>query len=198
MRLIFAQEQEQLGQLVSAQLIIPSKLASPSKKKERGISTNMRLSLSASFLLISAYLASYNHSRTDVRLFAVGVEEGLNKKASPRKRTPRKTPVGKRIKSGDPQRLLGPKSFVLERLLAIYWCIRPEELEDSDSAVQSQVASLLAHRLIVRVSKAGGAQAGFEQLNGVKLKVNVLWEVVERLGKRLGFDVAQRMWDYEV
>lgn len=119
------EEQEKLGGLVSGQVLsngasdqrpAPSDLAdifsTPSKhdrsqrrdnkkKSKPAISTVLRLSLSSSFLLIAAYLASYNPASKDVRMLAVEEEERLGK-GSPTKRrkaTPRKTPMANRIVS---------------------------------------------------------------------------------------------------
>lgn len=97
---------------------------------------------------------------------------------------------------GDPQRLLGPKAFPFERLLAIYDCIRSEDMQaDTDSSVHSQLSTLLSMRLVARTTLK--ADQGMDNLHGTKLKANVTWDVVERLGKKIGFDVAQHMWDHE-
>lgn len=105
-------EQEQLGALVSARsqslpsLEPPSShtiedvFATPtkSKKQKDTISQALRLSVPASFLLIAAYLASYNHSRTDVRMFATREEEGLHSSPSKRRRgSPRKQSAVQRV-----------------------------------------------------------------------------------------------------
>lgn len=118
LRPVINKEQERLGQLVSAKLSVDDTqdgeenapldvFMTPTKRKrpKDAISKNLRLSISASFLLIAAYLASYNHARTDVRMFAVEAEERLNgspskskkngspskrRKGSPRKNAPNK------------------------------------------------------------------------------------------------------------
>lgn len=68
---------------------------------------------------------------------------------------------------------------------------------DTDSAIHSQLATLLSQRLISRTTSRAGAEPNFDGLHGVKLKVNVTWEVVERLGHKVDFKVADRMWDFE-
>ena len=46
----------------------------------------LSLPTSAAFLLMAAYLASYNPPRTDVRMFAVGADENVNGKSKGRKK----------------------------------------------------------------------------------------------------------------
>lgn len=99
---------------------------------------------------------------------------------------------------GDPQRLLGPKPFAVERLLAIFDCIKPQEVETAtDSAVHSQLASLISLRLVSRTTARTGVEPGIDALHGVKLKVNVTWDVIQNLSRRYDFNVADRMWDHD-
>jgi hypothetical protein len=102
------------------------------------------------WLLIAAYLCSYNPPRTDVRMFAAydGDDEfqrkkkkgggtrksGANGGGSPTKK-------GKR----DQRRLLGPKPFPLERMLAVADTLFPEGLEGLAEAADlgSQVRHFL-------------------------------------------------------
>lgn len=120
LRSAITKEQERLGQLVSATLHTDEAstgaaeyqfdvFMTPTKRKKprEAISKILRLSISASFLLIAAYLASYNHARTDVRMLAVEAEEqGLGspskKKGSPskkRKGSPRKLAINRVVRS---------------------------------------------------------------------------------------------------
>jgi origin recognition complex subunit 5 len=77
------------------------------------------LSISMRYLLIAAFLASYNPVKTDVMFFSKG--HGLAKK--------RRAASSKHAKAEQlPQRILGPKGFPIERMVAIYQAILPSTL----------------------------------------------------------------------
>lgn len=96
------------------------------------------LPLAARFLLIAAYCASYNPTSSDVRLFGRGTGgDGKRRRGG----ATRRAGYG-RVRAGKvPQRLLGPKTFPIDRLIAMFSSLyaehapRPEEfdLDDSDS-----------------------------------------------------------------
>ncbi|ODN94258.1 hypothetical protein L198_05114 [Cryptococcus wingfieldii CBS 7118] len=107
----------------------------------------LELSRTEKFLLVAGYCASYNPATSDVRLFGRGVGENGRKK---RGGGMRRAGYGK-VRSGKvAQRLLGPKAFPLDRLLALFFSLyaehatRPdfqteysessEELEEEESA----------------------------------------------------------------
>ncbi|KAK8864440.1 hypothetical protein IAR55_001689 [Kwoniella newhampshirensis] len=84
---------------------------------------SLEMPLAARFLLVGAYCASYNPAKSDVRLFgrAAGVSGKRKKGGGTRRAGYGRTRVGK-----VPQRLLGPKPFPLDRLLAIFASIYAE------------------------------------------------------------------------
>lgn len=101
----------------------------PDRPAEAGIDALPRI---AKFVLVAAFLASTNPSRSDLRMFG----RGLDERAKQRRRkmgTPRKTKPGT---SGTavkiPQRLLGPTTFPLDRLMAILGVL----LEENDADVR--------------------------------------------------------------
>jgi hypothetical protein len=65
-----------------------------------------------------------------------------------------------------------------------------------DRLTGAQVADLVSSRLLIRVSK-GSDDTSIEHLNGIKLKVNVEYSVVEALAQQHGFEIKDRMWDVE-
>ncbi|THH14773.1 hypothetical protein EW146_g5606 [Bondarzewia mesenterica] len=67
------------------------------------------------FILVAAFLASTNPSKTDLRMFGRGVDE----KRRRRKGGGGRRTAGKSSQAKVPQRLLGPIAFPLDRLLAI-------------------------------------------------------------------------------
>jgi origin recognition complex subunit 5 len=168
----------------------------------------LHLRTTSAYLLFAAFVASYNAARTDIKMVAVGKEEtasGKTPKRSPKKSSPRK--------KAESQRLTGPKAFPLERMLAIFSCILPERKkglagsdralsevcapsEGDDGLMGAQVADLVSSRLLIRVSK-GSDDTSIEHLNGIKLKVNVEYSVVEALAQQHGFEIKDRMWDVE-
>lgn len=102
------------------------------------------LPLAAQFLLVAAYCASYNPAKSDVRLFGRGTgPDGKRRRGGGVRRAGYgRTRVGK-----VPQRLLGPKAFPLDRLLAMFSSLyaehgsRPEDLE-SDGEVGVTAAQI--------------------------------------------------------
>lgn len=90
------------------------------------------LPVAARFLVIAAYCASYNPAKSDLRLFGRGTGPDGKRRRGGGTRRPGygRTRVGK-----VPQRLLGPKAFPLDRLLALFASLyaehgrRPPELE---------------------------------------------------------------------
>uniref|UniRef100_A0A3Q3S9N9 Origin recognition complex subunit 5 n=1 Tax=Mastacembelus armatus TaxID=205130 RepID=A0A3Q3S9N9_9TELE len=90
----------------------------------RGLSahTHVELPYYSKFLLIAAYLASYNPARTDKRFF---------------------------LKTSN--HLLGPKPFPLDRLLAIFYSVVDSRVAPTAS-IFSQISSLVTLQLLTQVS----------------------------------------------
>ncbi|KAL7421631.1 hypothetical protein Q5752_003400 [Cryptotrichosporon argae] len=94
----------------------------------------IELPTAARFLVVAAYCASYNPAKSDLRLFGRGVGADRKRKrgGGTRRAGYGRTRVGK-----VPQRLLGPKPFPLDRLLALFAALyaehapRPEDLDPS-------------------------------------------------------------------
>lgn len=79
------------------------------------------------FLLIACYLASYNPAKFDLRYFAKGREERKKKKGGGTKKGKADNNAGGKMR----QQLLGPKAFPMERMLAIFYSIIDDDLDDS-------------------------------------------------------------------
>ena len=110
----------------------------------------MELPLCAKFLLVAAYCASYNPAKSDVRLFGRGTGPDGKRRRGGAGST-RRAGYGKVRMGKVSQRLLGPKPFQLDRLLAMFASLyaehaeRPPELqarygddESSDDGEQSE------------------------------------------------------------
>ncbi|TPX63912.1 hypothetical protein SpCBS45565_g06279 [Spizellomyces sp. 'palustris'] len=133
------------------------------------------------FLLIAAFLASYNPPRLDVRFFSKGDVGSRKKKGGRRGRV---SSEGGKMR----QQLLGPKAFPIERLLAIFYSILENSLESSIDIYQ-EIASLVSLRLLVRVTTP-------DRLDGVKCKCNVGLEFVNAVAKSVKFDVGKYLFDF--
>ena len=132
------------------------------------------------WLLLAAYLASYNPSRTDARFFA----RRQNKRRRGKK--------AKRIRAGGPgdasrQHLKGPKTFPLDRLLAIFYSINDAHV-DATAEIHGAVRSLVSLRLLTQVS---GAAA----LDGVRYKCALTLDEVTRLAKTVKFELHRHLYD---
>ena len=92
------------------------------------------------FLLISAYLASYNPARMDKRFFSK--RKGDSKKS--KKKVPKDKPNCQ---------LQGPKPFPLDRMMAVFYSIM-EDCEAPSADVYSQISSLVTMQLVAQVGNA--------------------------------------------
>ncbi|ORX36634.1 origin recognition complex subunit 5 C-terminus-domain-containing protein [Kockovaella imperatae] len=124
----------QLGRddFVQSMLARNQQIRSPSGRQVVNSSDSQELSVAAKFVLVAAYCASYNPSKSDVRLFGRGTgPDGKRRRGGGTRRAGYgRTRVGK-----IPQRLLGPKPFPLDRMLAMFASLyaehatRPPDLE---------------------------------------------------------------------
>lgn len=87
------------------------------------IGLKMELPFFSKFLIIAAYLASYNPARYDRRLF-VKAKEGRKNKDKGLKSL-------KKQKLHNAARLMGPKVFPIDRLMAIFYSIVEERVTPS-------------------------------------------------------------------
>ncbi|KAL7410586.1 origin recognition complex subunit 5 C-terminus-domain-containing protein [Mrakia frigida] len=165
-----------------------------SKQQQDSLTTN--LPRMAKFLLIAAFLASYNPPRKDLMFFGRGRWEGGGKKkkgGGTRKATSggRKGTVAK-----IPQTILGPKPFPLDRLIAIFGsllaehdrpdssALRDEQWEEevgeimASVSVRALISNLVGLHLLQRTSPP-------DRLDGIMLKSELGWEEAVALGRGL-------------
>ncbi|KAI9800412.1 MAG: hypothetical protein M1833_003298 [Piccolia ochrophora] len=134
------------------------------------------------FLICAAYLASYNPAKQD-GVFFMKTSEMKKRRKGGRKSGAGKG-KGRREKHRKIQRhLLGPQTFVLERLLAIFHAILPHPVIPS-ADIQTQIATLASLRLLVRTSAAADVLEA-----QTKWRVNVGWEYVRRLARTVGLEM---------
>lgn len=145
-------------------------------------------------LLLASYLASYNPSRSDDKLFT-RLHERKKKKTVTRKAKTTKTKDGKIVATPSKHRkisrqLLGPQPFSLERLLAIFHAILPDKAPSGNADVLCQIATLSNLRMLVKASSSAGGE-GIASIDGsAKWRINMGWEYILQLGKNVDIDMV--------
>nr|POF17738.1 origin recognition complex subunit 5 [Quercus suber] len=137
----------------------------------------------AKWLLISAYLSSFNPPRMDAVYFMKASEKKRRKKGGG---TARAGGGGRPSQTRKvPRHLLAPAAFPLDRLLAILHAILPHDLRGTLD-VATQLATLTSLRLLVRGGGLGGSDP---LLLGGKWKVGapVTLEYAQHLARGLEF-----------
>ena len=127
------------------------------------------------FLLIAAFLASYNPAKSDKRFF----QKHHGKQ--------RKTAASIKAKEKMNSQLTGPKTFPLERLLAIFYNIVDESVNPTAS-IYSQLTSLVNLQLLTAV--------GMDMMDQPKYKCNVSLDFIRTVAKPLQFDVYKYLYDH--
>jgi len=137
---------------------------------------DLDLSWFSKYLLIAAYLASYNPAKSDKRFFVKNCG-----KMSKRAKIARK-------KETPSNQLLGPKPFPLDRLLAIFYSIVDDNVPHT-SAILSQIGSLVTLRLISLIGNDS-------RLDQCKYKCSVSLEFIRAIGRTVQFDVVKYLYDF--
>ncbi|KAI8575916.1 hypothetical protein K450DRAFT_259376 [Umbelopsis ramanniana AG] len=134
------------------------------------------------FLLIASYLASYNPPRFDVRYFAKVADEKKKKKRGIHKSASDKS--GGKMR----QQLLGPKAFPVERMLAIFYSIIDDKLDDAID-IPVQITSLTTLRLLLRTTN-------MDKLDGAKYKCNVSFDFIRGVARSVRFEIDKYLFDF--
>ncbi|CAB1346019.1 unnamed protein product [Coregonus sp. 'balchen'] len=127
------------------------------------------------FLLIAAYLASYNPARTDKRFFLK--HHGKIKKTNFLKKHEKTS-----------NHLLGPKPFPLDRLLAIFYSVVDSRVAPTAS-VFCQISSLVTLQLLNQVGHD-------DQLDAPKYKCAVSLDFVLAISRTVSFDMVKYLYDF--
>lgn len=143
----------------------------------RGLSahTHVELPYYSKFLLIAAYLASYNPARTDRRFFLK--HHGKMKKTNFLKKHEKTS-----------NHLLGPKPFPLDRLLAIFYSVVDSRVAPTAS-VFSQISSLVTLQLLTQVGHD-------DQLDSPKYKCAVSLDFILAISRTVSFDMVRFLYDF--
>ncbi|KAK3919821.1 Origin recognition complex subunit 5 [Frankliniella fusca] len=154
----------------------------PPVDKHSTLSSSAKYALSfelpyyAKYLIIAAYLASYNSPKEDKKLFVK--LSGRTKKQVQKKNA--------QIKISS--LVIGPRQFDLERLLAIFYSIIEEKPHISVNLL-TQITSLVELQLLQKV--------GNDPLEAPKYKCAVGFDFIIIIAKTLSFNVTKYLVDYK-
>ncbi|KAM8715195.1 hypothetical protein ACLKA7_002269 [Drosophila subpalustris] len=147
----------------------------------RKLAQSLELPYYGKYLLIAAFLASHNSAKQDKRLFVKN--HGKQRK--------RMQTVNARAKNAEKMSTtLGPKSFSIDRLLAIFYAILDEKVGLTCNLL-SQISTLVHLKLLGFVSGEQNIMDG-----SAKLQCTVGLEFVLYIGKVVGFNVRQYLCDF--
>ncbi|XP_026065638.1 origin recognition complex subunit 5 isoform X1 [Carassius auratus] len=127
------------------------------------------------FLLIAAYLASFNPARTDRRFFLKS--HGKIRKTNFLKKHEKTS-----------NHLLGPKPFPLDRMMAIFYSVVDSRVAPTAS-IFSQISSLVTLQLLSQVGHD-------DQLDSPKYKCSVSLDFILAISRTVGFDVVKYLYDF--
>ncbi|CAG0887501.1 unnamed protein product [Darwinula stevensoni] len=149
------------------------------KLQEAGAVSSRRLHLElplySKYLLLAAYLASYNPSKTDKRFFM---------KHHGKQRKMLKSTKKEKAKS----HLIGPKPFTLDRLLAIFYSIIDEKVIPS-SNIMCQVTSLVTLGLLARMRTE-------DPINAPKYKCLLSFQLAKQIARTVEFDLLSYLYEF--
>ncbi|XP_064605103.1 origin recognition complex subunit 5-like [Liolophura sinensis] len=138
--------------------------------------THIELPFFTKYLLIAAYLASYNPAKSDRRFFC--------------NRTGKLTRREKLVKKHErtTNHLLGPKTFPLDRLLAIFYSVVEGKVAPSAN-IFMQISSLVSLHLLAQVG-------GDDQVDAPKYRCLVSLDFITSVCRTVGFDVKRYLYDF--
>lgn len=154
----------------------PQKQSTFSKEK---LAQSLELPFYAKYLLIAAYLASYNPAKEDKRLFV---------KYHGKKRKTMNDVKSKSKTSEELSTQLGPKSFNFDRLLAIFYAILDEKVSFNNNLLV-QVSSLVELQLL-------SSHSDNYNLEAQKYKCNVDFDFIQTVAKMVGFSIRKYLVDF--
>merc|ERR1712071_223758 len=144
------------------------------------ITLKTELPFFSKFLIIAAYLASYNPAKYDRRLF-VKAKEGRKNKGRGLKSL-------KKQKLHNAARLMGPKVFPIDRLMAIFYSIVEERVTPSLN-IFVQITTLISLKLLTHT----GSSAMFQGVP--KYRCNASYDLVKSLSRTVNFELGRYLYD---
>ncbi|CAK4031135.1 Origin recognition complex subunit 5 [Lecanosticta acicola] len=143
----------------------------------------------AKWLLVAAYLASFNPAKLDSLYFMKSTEKKRKKKGGGTARAGGRRSQTRKI----PRHLLAASAFTVDRLLAILHAILPDDTRATVDLYR-QIATLSSLRLLVRAGGIGGADP-LEAGGKWRVGPMVTWEHVQSLARNLDFNFTDYVVD---
>lgn len=141
--------------------------------------TILELPYYAKYLLIAAYLASYNSTKEDKRLFM----KFQGSKQKSRTRTKVQRNIAKQLNVQ-----LGPSPFTFDRLLAIFYSMLDQKVGFNNNLLV-QVSSLVELKFLLVVSDSTAIESQ-------KYKCNVTYNFIQEISKMLGVNIRKYLYDF--
>ncbi|VDI46906.1 origin recognition complex subunit 5 [Mytilus galloprovincialis] len=144
----------------------------------QGLSSRSHVELPyySKFLLIAAYLASYNPAKTDKRFFA---KHGG--------KTSRQSKLLKKHERAS-NHMLGPKPFALDRMMAIFYAVVEGRVAPTAN-IFMQISSLVSLNLL-------GHVASDDQIDSPKYKCLVSLDFIKSVSRTVNFEVMRYLFDF--
>lgn len=149
------------------------------KIQSQDIVTILELPYYAKYLLIAAYLASYNSTKEDKRLFMKF--QGSKQKSRTRTKVQRNI-----VKQLNVQ--LGPSPFTFDRLLAIFYSILDQKVGFNNNLLV-QVSSLVELKFLLVVSDNS-------VIDSQKYKCNVSYNFIQEISRMVGLNIRKYLYDF--
>ncbi|EMC96279.1 hypothetical protein BAUCODRAFT_69523 [Baudoinia panamericana UAMH 10762] len=176
-RLLVAQRRLFQDESVLLDSVVPA-VALPSNVRREG----HELPYYAKWLLVAAYLASFNPGKLDALYFMKTTERKRRKKGGGTARSGGGRPSQNRKM---PRHLMAASAFTLDRLMSILHAILPHDLRTTID-MYTQIATLTSLKLLVR---GGGIGSSDPSEPGGKWRVGpaVSWDYTQALARSLDF-----------
>ncbi|CAG5115040.1 unnamed protein product [Candidula unifasciata] len=161
------------------ELLQQAELADPDSDFSKAIVPSrsyVELPYYSKFLLIAAYIASYNPMKYDRRFFAK-FSAKVSKRAKHVKKSERTS-----------NHLLGPKVFPIDRMMAIFYSIVEGKVVPS-AYINVQISSLVSLHLLHQIG-------GEDKIAAPKYKCLVTLDFIRSVARTVHFDVMRYLYDF--
>lgn len=138
--------------------------------------SHVELPFYSKYLLIAAYLASYNPAKSDKKFFAKHSGKGGKKTMA----------IKKHERTSN--HMLGPKPFPLDRLMAIFYSIVEGKVAPTAN-IFMQISSLVSLHFLGHVS-------GDDQIEQPRYKCLVSLDFIKSVGRTVNFEVVRYLYDF--
>lgn len=148
------------------------------KMNSQDVVAILELPFYAKYLLIAAYLASYNTTKEDKRLFM----KFQGKKQKSRKQTKMQRNIVKKLSVQ-----LGPSQFTFDRLLAIFYSILDQKVGFNNNLLV-QVSSLVELKFLLTISDNS-------PIDSQKYKCNLTFDFIQEISRFMGLNIRKYLFN---